>query len=124
MNTNARLFLEVLTAYEKERDSLISDQKIQLAMIADLQQYQREYNELRKVIDNGSESATHASALYRVVEREDEIESLTAERDSLKEGLEGWHARYLDAEVERDALQEQLNTVRVARGAALAGEKK
>ena len=31
------------------------------------------------------------------------VASLTAERDSLKEGLDGWHARYLDMEVERDA---------------------
>ena len=31
------------------------------------------------------------------------VDALTAERDSLKEGLDGWHARYLDCEVERDA---------------------
>ena len=28
------------------------------------------------------------------------LERLTAERDSLKEGLDGWHSRFLDCEVE------------------------
>ena len=34
------------------------------------------------------------------VEAADALERLTAERDSLQEGLDGWHARYLDCEVE------------------------
>jgi hypothetical protein len=34
-----------------------------------------------------------------------EVRGLTAERDALKEGLDGWHKRYLDCEVERDAYQ-------------------
>ena len=36
------------------------------------------------------------------------LERLTAERDSLKEGLDGWHARYLDCEVERDVEKEHV----------------
>ena len=66
LGANARLFLDDIARIERDRDSLIADQKIQLGKIADLQRYQRDYNELRKVIDNGSESATHASALYKV----------------------------------------------------------
>ena len=38
---------------------------------------------------------------------------LTAERDALKEGLDGWHSRYLDVEVERDALAQNADRVRV-----------
>jgi hypothetical protein len=36
------------------------------------------------------------------------LERLTAERDSLKEGLDGWHSRYLDCEVERDVEKEHV----------------
>jgi uncharacterized coiled-coil DUF342 family protein len=42
----------------------------------------------------------------------DALERLTAERDSLKEGLDGWHARCLDMEVERDAMEEQMTADR------------
>ena len=35
----------------------------------------------------------------------DDVHAARVERDSLKEGLDGWHARYLDCEVERDALR-------------------
>ena len=49
-------------------------------------------------------------AAHRKQLHEAEVADLTAERDSLKEGLDGWHSRYLDCEVERDA----------ARSAALA----
>lgn len=62
---------------------------IESGEMADLRQYQREYNELRKVIDNGSESATHATALYKVIERENEIDRLTAERDALVAAKDG-----------------------------------
>ena len=37
------------------------------------------------------------------IKSEEKVIALTAERDSLKEGLDGWHARYLDCGVERDA---------------------
>ena len=33
----------------------------------------------------------------------DALERLTAENAALKEGLDGWHARFLDMEIERDA---------------------
>jgi chromosome segregation ATPase len=38
----------------------------------------------------------------------EEIERLTAERDALKEGLDGWHSRCLDMEVERDVEKEHV----------------
>ena len=41
------------------------------------------------------------------------IEQLTTENAALKEGLEGWHSRCLDAEVERDALAQNAERVRV-----------
>ena len=43
-----------------------------------------------------------------VKEAADALERMTAERDSLKEGLDGWHARYLDCEVERDVEKEHV----------------
>ena len=65
---------------------------IESGEMADLRQYQREYNELRKVIDNGSESATHATALYKVIERENEIERLTAHDQFLADANKQWMA--------------------------------
>ena len=92
---------------------------IESGEMADLRQYQREYNELRKVIDNGSESATHASALYRVVKREDEIERLTAELADVKADRDCWAAQCsarVDDAVrlggERDALQSALQLIK------------
>jgi hypothetical protein len=41
-------------------------------------------------------------------EAADALERLTAERDALKEGLDGWHSRYLDCEVERDVEKEHV----------------
>ena len=60
----------------------------------------------------------------------DALERLTAENAALKEGLDGWHARYLDCEVERDVEKEHVrqcisNIAKlVAERDALAGEKK
>jgi chromosome segregation ATPase len=62
-----------------------------------------------------------AHAAERGIERADDefirmsgdIERLTAERDSLKEGLDGWHARYLDMETQCDALAKNAERVRV-----------
>jgi hypothetical protein len=33
----------------------------------------------------------------------DDVHAARVERDALQEGLDGWHSRYLDCEVERDA---------------------
>jgi hypothetical protein len=38
-------------------------------------------------------------------EAADALERLAFENAALKEGLDGWHSRYLDCEVERDAYQ-------------------
>jgi len=65
--------------------------------IADLKLYQKQYNELRKVIDCGSESATHVSALYRVVETDLRIDELTAKNADLE-------ARKDEAYLERNQL--------------------
>ena len=121
---------------------------IESGEMADLRQYQREYNELRKVIDNGSESATHASALYRVVEREEEIERRTAElarakeyhageladvtaelaemkaeRDALSVAAALWNHRYIDACQQHADRQTNLGHEIVALGAELARAK-
>ena len=39
-----------------------------------------------------------------------EVEALKAEAENaaLREGLDGWHARYLDCEVERDAMEDSF----------------
>ena len=65
--------------------------------------------------------------------RADEVcDGLLIENAALKEGLDGWHSRYLDCEVERDALAQNAERVRVykhryfgaiAERDALAGEK-
>jgi hypothetical protein len=63
-------------------------------------------------------------------EAADALERLTAERDALKEGLDGWHSRYLDCEVERDAMEDSfaVSLLRVkqleAERDAITGEKK
>ena len=41
-------------------------------------------------------------------DRNAEIERLTTENAALREGLDGWHARYLDCEVERDVEKEHV----------------
>ena len=38
----------------------------------------------------------------------DDVHAARVERDSLQEGLDGWHARYLDCEVERDVEKEHV----------------
>ena len=45
---------------------------------------------------------TEGDVRFAVATAKSEIERLTAERDSLKEGLDGWHTRYLDAEVDAE----------------------
>ena len=45
-------------------------------------------------------------------EAADALERLISENAALREGLDGWHSRYLDAEVERDALKEQMTADR------------
>jgi hypothetical protein len=45
-----------------------------------------------------------------------------AERDALKEGLDGWHSRFLDCEVERDAEKEHVRQC-VANIAKLIAER-
>ena len=42
-----------------------------------------------------------------------EVRVLTTENAALKEGLDGWHSRCLDAEVERDELAQSAERVRV-----------
>jgi uncharacterized coiled-coil DUF342 family protein len=55
-------------------------------------------------------------------EAADALERMEAERDSLKEGLDGWHARYLDCEVERDVEKEHVRQC-VANIAELVAER-
>ena len=61
------------------------------------------------------------------VEAADALERLTAERDSLQEGLDGWHARYLDCEVEFARLVDVCHAAKLRlateRDAALAASR-
>ena len=43
----------------------------------------------------------------------DALERVGAENAALQEGLDGWHARYLDLEIDRDQLAQSAERVRV-----------
>ena len=51
-----------------------------------------------------------------------EIVSLETERDSLKEGLDGWHSRFLDMAVERAALAQNAERALLARARNLLSQ--
>jgi uncharacterized coiled-coil DUF342 family protein len=55
-------------------------------------------------------------------DRAAKIDSLTAENAALKEGLDGWHSRFLDCEVERDVEKEHVRQC-VAHTAKLVAER-
>jgi hypothetical protein len=61
----------------------------------------------KELIDNGDRLLAVADSLR------DEKTRLTDERDALKEGLDGWHKRYLDCEVERDALEVECEKIKM-----------
>ena len=98
----------------------------ELTLAKEVMQHDREYiDELQATLDGAKlfeQSHKHALTVIKCLTAEneqlasemadqgpcinglrDKVVSLTAENAALKEGLDGWHARYLDCEVERDA---------------------